>query len=80
MIESAGKRGVFVATDDEVTEWEQFIRDRLGGYVRGFRIQVEPEGLVLRGHARTYYAKQLAQHTVMTLSGRPITANEIEVW
>ncbi len=35
--------------------------------------------LVLRGFARTYHAKQLAQHAVMTETEMPILANEIEV-
>jgi hypothetical protein len=34
---------------------------------------------VLRGRARTYYAKQLAQHAVMQATALPILRNEIEV-
>jgi hypothetical protein len=33
----------------------------------------------LRGRARTYYAKQLAQHAVMQVTEYLIQANEIEV-
>jgi len=40
---------------------------------------VAKEGLVLRGRAQTYYAKQLAQHAVVEAAGLPILANEIEV-
>jgi hypothetical protein len=36
-------------------------------------------GLILRGRAATYYAKQLAQHAVMAATTAPILANEIEV-
>jgi hypothetical protein len=35
--------------------------------------------LVLRGHAHTYHAKQLAQHAVMEASSLPIRSNELEV-
>jgi hypothetical protein len=47
--------------------------------VRRFRVLVQEQGLVLQGCAPTYYAKQLAQHAAMEVSGRPILANEIEV-
>jgi len=33
----------------------------------------------LRGRAKTYYAKQLAQHAVMEATDLPVLANEIEV-
>ena len=45
----------------------------------GFRVLVHEQGLVLQGCAPTYYAKQLAQHIAMEVSGLPILANEIEV-
>jgi hypothetical protein len=47
--------------------------------VRGFRVLVQEHGLVLQGSVGTYYAKQLAQHAAMEVSGLPILANEIEV-
>jgi hypothetical protein len=47
--------------------------------VRGFRVLVHAQGLILQGWASTYYAKQLAQHVAMQASGLPILANEIEV-
>ena len=47
--------------------------------VRRFRVLVQEQGLVLQGCVPTYYAKQLAQHAAMELSGLPILANEIEV-
>ncbi len=47
--------------------------------VRGFRVLVQGRGLILQGRAGTYYAKQLAQHAAMEVSGLPILANEIEV-
>ncbi len=52
---------------------------RLGGRARDLRVLVGSEGLVLQGHASTYYAKQLAQQAVMEAGGLSILANEIEV-
>jgi hypothetical protein len=47
--------------------------------VRGFRVLLQEQGLVLQGCAGTYHAKQLAKHAAMEVSGLPILANEIEV-
>jgi hypothetical protein len=58
---------------------EEHIRCRLSGRVRDFHLLVRDQGLVLRGHAHTYYAKQLAQQAVMEVTSLPIQANEIEV-
>ena len=44
-----------------------------------FRVLVQEQGLVLQGCAPTYYAKQIAQHAAMEVSGLPLLANEIEV-
>jgi hypothetical protein len=58
---------------------ETRLRYRLGGRVRGLRVVGQGKGLVIQGHARTYYAKQLAQHAVMEATDLPVLANEIEV-
>jgi hypothetical protein len=58
---------------------ESRIRCRLGGQIRDFQLVVVEKGLIMRGHAHTFYAKQLAQHAVMETTGLPILANEIEV-
>jgi hypothetical protein len=47
--------------------------------VHDLRLVIRDGGLVLRGHAHTYHAKQLAQHAVMGATKLPIRANEIEV-
>jgi hypothetical protein len=54
------------------------IRCRLGQPVRGLRVDVKDQHLVLSGRAPSYYAKQLAQHVAMNVSPLPL-ANEIEV-
>jgi hypothetical protein len=60
---------------------EALIQRHLLGRVRlrWFRVLVQERGLILQGCASTYYAKQLAQHAAMKVSGLPILANEIEV-
>lgn len=60
---------------------ETIIQRHLLGHVRvrDFRVLVQEHGLVLQGCASTYYAKQLAQHAAMEVSGLPILANKIEV-
>ena len=55
------------------------VRHQLSGRLRDFRLGLTGAGLVLRGRAPTYHAKQLAQHAAMELAGMPILANDIEV-
>jgi hypothetical protein len=58
---------------------EEHVRCRLIRRVRDLQLLVRDHGLVLRGHAHTYYAKQLAQEAVLEATELPIRANEIEV-
>ena len=58
---------------------EEYVRHRLTGLQRNFQLVFRDQGLVLRGHVRSYYAKQLAQHAVMEASSLPILTNEMEV-
>lgn len=64
---------------DEVERLNAFVRFRLHGRLRDFRLRVRSRGLILQGSARSYYVKQLAQHAVMEATQLPIAANEIEV-
>ena len=64
---------------DEIDNLEIRLQCRLNGRVRNFRLVLHDRGIVLRGLARTYYGKQLAQHAVMEALDLPIVANEIEV-
>lgn len=63
----------------EIAQLEAHVRSQLIGRIRHFHIIVRDEGLVLKGLASTYYAKQLAQHAVMQGSKVPILANDIMV-
>jgi hypothetical protein len=47
---------------------EEHVRCRLAGRLRDLQLVVTDQGLVLRGHAPTYYAKQLAQQAVLAAS------------
>ncbi len=64
---------------DGIENIENRIRHQLGGRLRDFRLEIADAGVVLRGRARTYHAKQLAQHAVMAATDLPILRNEIEV-
>lgn len=74
---SDGPNGV--ATPEEIHQLGAQVRQQLSGRLREFRLELRGRALVLRGHARTYYAKQLAQHAVMRATDFPILQNEIEV-
>lgn len=69
------------STAPQADQLEAIIQRHLLGRVRlrRFRVMVQEQGLVLQGCVSTYYAKQLAQHAAMEVSGLPILANEIEV-
>jgi hypothetical protein len=65
---------------EEVVQLEALVKVQLSGRVRNLRLIIHDNGIILRGQAHTYYAKQLAQHVVMELSRRAVQANEIEVF
>jgi hypothetical protein len=58
---------------------ENRLQARLSGRIRGLRILLRDSGIVLRGVAQTYHAKQIAQHAIMAETTVAILANEIEV-
>jgi hypothetical protein len=55
------------------------VRKLLRGRLSDFRLELCGQGVVLHGKARSYYAKQLAQHAVMRETDLPIVRNGIEV-
>ena len=63
----------------DLDQLETRLQGKLNGRVRNLQLRLHESGIVLRGLARTYYAKQLAQHAVMMETQLPIFANEIEV-
>jgi hypothetical protein len=58
---------------------ENRVLAQLTGRIQRLQIFQQEKGIVLHGYARTYHAKQLAQHAVMRETDVPIAANEIEV-
>ena len=58
---------------------EVLLKQRLRSRVLDLRVLMHEGGVVLRGTAFSYYAKQLAQHAAMQALGLRILANEIEV-
>ncbi len=58
---------------------EQALRLRVGYRVQDLRLWIEAHGLVLTGHAYSYYDKQLAQQLVKQLSDLDIAENRIVV-
>jgi hypothetical protein len=64
---------------EEIDRLAARVRHQLSGRLRDFRIEASDAGLVLRGRAPTYHARQLAQHAVMGATDLPILQNEIEV-
>jgi len=67
------------AANECLARTEAHVRSRLTGVVRDFQLVLFEQGLILRGHARSYHAKQLAQHAVMEATSLSIRVNEIEV-
>jgi hypothetical protein len=58
---------------------EALLIQKLHGRVWNVRLLVEDGCVTLLGQARSYYAKQLAQHVVMEIVELPIRANQIQV-
>jgi len=58
---------------------EASLQARMNRRIRDFQLLLRGPGLVLRGRAHTYYAKQLAQQAVLEATTLPILANEIQV-
>jgi hypothetical protein len=64
---------------DELANVTHRIQEKLRGRVRDFQIETDARGLILHGVTRSYHEKQLAQHAVLSVTARPIAANEIIV-
>jgi len=60
-------------------ELETRVQSRTGRRVRNLDIQLSPDGVVLKGMTRTYYDKQLAQHSIRELLPNVFLNNAIVV-
>jgi hypothetical protein len=63
----------------DLVQVEQALQLRLSYRVRALRLELEPHGLVLTGHACSYYDKQLAQTLVKELGNLIVAENRIAV-
>ncbi|HZZ77355.1 MAG TPA: hypothetical protein VFE62_02490 [Gemmataceae bacterium] len=66
-------------SSDRLDVLENRVQGYLCGRVQDLQLYQRDHGIVLQGFARTYYAKQLAQHAVMRETDAPILANEIKI-
>ena len=73
---SGDERAAVAAAVDRL---ESEAGEKLRGRLSGLRIELYGGGVVIRGTARSFYAKQLALHAVMTGTHLPVVRNEIEV-
>jgi hypothetical protein len=64
---------------EEIDRLEAAKKRELRGSIFNLRIDLQENGLVLFGKARSYYAKQLAQSYVMDSAGLDLASNQIIV-
>jgi hypothetical protein len=72
-------QSIDLSATEELVRLEAQLQCRLGSRVCDLRLTVRDGGLILRGYARTYHAKQLAQHALMEATKLRLLANEIRV-
>ena len=58
---------------------ERAVRRETRGGVRNLSVEVNRQGILLKGRCPTYYLKQLAQHAAMGMPGGNRLTNQIEV-
>ncbi len=58
---------------------EKAVQRETGRQVHNLTVEVDRNGVRLKGHCTTYYCKQLAQHAAMTVPGGDRLTNSIEV-
>jgi hypothetical protein len=73
------KSGREESAGNDVNHLQVVIRNRIGRFVHDFELTLVKGGLLIRGKARTYYGKQMAQEAVMELTDLPIIDNSIQV-
>ena len=58
---------------------ERAVQRETGRQIRNLSVEVNRDGVRLKGHCTTYYCKQLAQHAAMAVPGGDRLTNSIEV-
>lgn len=65
------------ASEQDIARLESKIHNQIAGRVYDVRLDQCDGGLILRGLARTYHARHLAQQALSEATDLPIAANEI---
>ena len=78
-MDDLSRGGPSALTPELVHQAATRLQVRLGRTVHDLQIFPHEDGVVLSGHADTYYAKQLAQHAAMEIFVHASVANEIDV-
>jgi osmotically-inducible protein OsmY len=58
---------------------ERAVQRETGHQIRDLTVEVNRDGVQLKGHCGSYYCKQLAQHAAMGVPGGDRLTNSIEV-
>lgn len=70
-----------LATTLQQDSIERQVHSRTSGTIRGLRIEVNDQSVVMTGRAPTYYTKQLATHAVLDAASHAVQlTNNIEVY
>ncbi len=64
---------------ETVEKIEQHVQCKTNGMIRELRVEFVEGEVIVTGRTRTYYAKQLATHAILSALQDAIVANEIEV-
>ena len=75
----AGLPETLAEAEELAASIEQAVQQGTGRGVRDLSVEVNPEGVRLKGRCTTYYCKQLAQHAAMGVPGTDRLVNSIEV-
>ena len=62
-----------------VASIERAVREETGRRVQDLCVEINQNGVLLKGRCTTYYCKQLAQHAAMGMPGGEHVTNSIEV-
>jgi hypothetical protein len=65
---------------DLLTQLEQLVEQRTHRRIRDLHIEVADDSVVLKGRAKSYHVKQLAQHGILDVMPKVRLVNAIEVW
>lgn len=77
--DGAGLPETLAEAEELAASIERAVQAETGRGVRNLSVEVNPDGVLLRGRCTTYYCKQLAQHAAMGMAGSDRLTNSIEV-